>query len=72
MDGGLTWSTPIKIYDANPAVDTLGAFRGLSMVYLGNTPCVTFEVDYITETGFSQLYQVQFIAGTQLLTVEFL
>ncbi|MCB0726418.1 MAG: T9SS type A sorting domain-containing protein [Ignavibacteriae bacterium] len=52
MDGGLTWSTPIKIYDANPAVDTLGAFRGLSMVYLGNTPCVTFEVDYITETGF--------------------
>ena len=52
LDNGLTWSTPVKFYDANPAVDTLGAFRGLSMVFLGNTPVVTFEVDYITETGF--------------------
>lgn len=50
-DNGLTWSTPIKIYDANVAVDSLGAFRGISMIYLGNTPCVTFEVDYLTVTG---------------------
>ncbi|HMS35230.1 MAG TPA: T9SS type A sorting domain-containing protein [Ignavibacteria bacterium] len=50
-DNGLSWSTPIKIYDANIAVDSLGAFRGISMIYLGNTPCVTFEVDYLTATG---------------------
>jgi len=51
-DGGVTWSTPITIFDADITVDSLGAFRGISMVYLNNTPCVTFEVDMITADGY--------------------
>ena len=52
LDGGVNWGTPTLVFDANLAADSLGAFRGISMVYLGNTPCVTFEVDLITETGY--------------------
>lgn len=44
FDQGLTWTVPVKIFDANLARDTLSAFGGISMVYLGNIPCVTFEV----------------------------
>ena len=52
FNGGVTWTSPITIFDANVFADSLGAFRGITMVYLQNTPCVTFEVDYITETGY--------------------
>ncbi len=52
LDGGVTWGSPTLVFDANLAADSLGAFRGISMVYLQNTPCVTFEVDMITETGY--------------------
>jgi len=51
-NGGVTWTNPITIFDANIFADSLGAFRGITMIYLQNTPCVTFEVDYITETGY--------------------
>jgi hypothetical protein len=44
FDDGLTWTVPVKIFDANLARDTLSAFGGISMVYLANIPCVTFEV----------------------------
>jgi len=47
-DGGLTWSSVATIFDANIQADSLGAFRGISMVYLRNSPCVTFEVAHIT------------------------
>ena len=52
FNGGVTWTNPVTIFDANVFADSLGAFRGISMVYLQNTPCVTFEVDYITESGY--------------------
>jgi hypothetical protein len=45
-DRGQTFSNPIKIYQASfngAGADSLAAFRGISMVYKGNTPCVTFE-----------------------------
>lgn len=47
-DGGLTWSSVSTIFDADIQADSLGAFRGISMDYLRNTPCVTFEVAHIT------------------------
>ena len=52
VDGGLTWSAATVIYNANPDADTTGALRGINMVYLGNTPCVTFEEDRILGTGY--------------------
>lgn len=47
-DNGLTWSSVTTIFNADIPVDSLGAFRGISMVYLRNSPCVTFEVAHIT------------------------
>ena len=47
-DYGLSWGIPFTIFDANLNKDSLGAYRGISMVYLGNSPCVTFEVAHIT------------------------
>ncbi|HMQ69816.1 MAG TPA: hypothetical protein PKC58_12600 [Ignavibacteria bacterium] len=44
LNDGLTWTVPVKIYDANLPGDTLSAFGGISMVYLADVPCVTFEV----------------------------
>ncbi|MEO8666519.1 MAG: T9SS type A sorting domain-containing protein [Ignavibacteria bacterium] len=48
---GLTWKGPMKIFSADIANDSLGAFGGINMIYLGNTPCVTYELDKITQTG---------------------
>ena len=47
-DNGLSWGIPFTIFDADIIKDSLGAFRGISMVYLGNSPCITFEVAHIT------------------------
>ncbi|MBX7044591.1 MAG: T9SS type A sorting domain-containing protein [Ignavibacteria bacterium] len=46
-DEGVTFSTPVKLYDA--VINTeesffVGAFRGISLVYSGNTPNVVFEI----------------------------
>lgn len=51
-DGGLTWGAPTTLFNANVVADSLGCLRGVSMVFLGNTPCVTFSIDYLTETGY--------------------
>ncbi|MFZ1322578.1 MAG: T9SS type A sorting domain-containing protein [Ignavibacteria bacterium] len=52
-DEGLTWSVPLKIWDWNNNSDSLGVFRGISMVFGNNNqPNVAFEVSKLTETGF--------------------
>jgi len=52
-DNGTIFSNPIKIFDANisPSGDSLGAFRGLSMIYSGNFPKVVFETVKQTTNG---------------------
>jgi len=42
-NNGVSFSTPLKIYLANFATDSLAAFRGLNIAYKGNTPLVVFE-----------------------------
>ena len=45
-NNGLTFSAPLKIYLAvftGSGADSLAAFRGLSIAYKGNIPCITFE-----------------------------
>ena len=45
-NNGSTFSTPLLIFKAKfngAGADSLAAFRGLSMAYKGNIPCVTFE-----------------------------
>lgn len=45
-DNGVTFSSPLKIYSAdfnNPSTDSLAAFRGLSIAYKNNVPCISFE-----------------------------
>jgi hypothetical protein len=42
-DNGSTFSTPTKIFSANFNTDSLGGLRGISMLYQGNVPKVTFE-----------------------------
>ncbi|MFA5403632.1 MAG: T9SS type A sorting domain-containing protein [Ignavibacteria bacterium] len=53
-DNGTSFSNPTKIFDANisPTGDSLGAFRGISMVYLGNAPKVVFETVKQTSNGY--------------------
>lgn len=42
---GLTWSTPITIWDAQPnPLAFLGALRGVDLVYSGNIPKVVFSL----------------------------
>jgi|WetSurMetagenome_2_1015567.scaffolds.fasta_scaffold01478_14 hypothetical protein len=52
-DNGSTFSTPLKIYNANvsPTGDSLTCFRGTSVVYLGEVPCVAFSLDKTTREG---------------------
>jgi len=51
-DGGVSWSTPLKIYKANfDTGDSLGLIRGISMVYQGNSPKVVFELIKQTREG---------------------
>lgn len=50
-NGGTSWGTPTKIFDANFTTDSLGCLRGISMVYKGNSPCVVFETIKQTESG---------------------
>ena len=59
-DNGVTFSTPIKIFSAdytNPATDSLAAFRGLSLVYKNNVPCISFET--VKQDPISGNYDMQ-------------
>jgi hypothetical protein len=53
-DGGLTWSSPVKVFDAEtPGADpVLGNLRGVQVNYYQDEPCVVFEVGQITATGY--------------------
>lgn len=55
LDGGLTWSTPpIKVFDADIITNPdslLGAWRGLSMNFYGEEPCVVFELAIVGSGG---------------------
>ena len=53
-DGGLTWSTPIKVWDSvTPGVNpVLGHLRGVQVNYYNQEPCVTFELGQVTATGY--------------------
>lgn len=42
-NNGSSFSSPLKIFDANFLTDSLAGFRGISMVYSNNIPCVAFE-----------------------------
>lgn len=50
-NGGTSFGTPTKIFDANFTTDSLGCLRGISMTYKGNSPCVVFETIKQTEAG---------------------
>ncbi len=55
IDGGLIWATPEKIWDADTPVGSdsvWGHLRGISINYYGEEPCVTFELGWVTTTGF--------------------
>jgi len=53
-DGGLTWSTPIKVWDSEtPGTNpVLGHLRGVQVNYFNEEPCVTFELGQVTSTGY--------------------
>jgi hypothetical protein len=42
-DDGISFSTPIKIFDADFTTDSLAGFKGISIIYKNNNPCVAFE-----------------------------
>jgi len=43
-NAGTSFGTPTKIFDSQlPLGDSLGALRGISIVYKGTAPCVVFE-----------------------------
>ncbi len=52
-DNGTSFNHPLKIYDANPNIDSQGAFRGLSLVYLGTIPKVAFDIATITTSSYA-------------------
>ena len=54
-DGGLTWTSPTKIWDqAVPTGtdSTLGMIRGVTINYFNDDPCITFEAGWVTSTGY--------------------
>lgn len=53
-DAGLTWTTPLKIWDAVPdgVGDYFGCIRGVSVNFYGEEPAVVFECGWNTLTGY--------------------
>ncbi|MCU0331783.1 MAG: T9SS type A sorting domain-containing protein [Ignavibacteriaceae bacterium] len=53
-DAGLTWTTPLRIWDAVPdaAQDYFGCIRGVSVNFYGEEPVVVFECGWNTATGY--------------------
>lgn len=53
LNGGLSFSNPLKIWDWNTNTDSLGCLRGVSMVYDNNNqPLVAFNTSKLNESGF--------------------
>lgn len=50
-NNGTSFSTPLKIFDANFSTDSLGCIRGISITYKGNAPAVAFETVKQTQDG---------------------
>lgn len=50
-NNGTSFSTPLKIFDANFSTDSLGCLRGISITYRGNSPAVVFDVIKQTQDG---------------------
>jgi len=54
-DNGLTWTTPVKIFEAipDPGVpgDIYGPIRGVNVNYVGEEACVVFEAGWQTDAG---------------------
>ncbi len=50
-DNGQTFSSPLKIFDANFFTDSLAGFKGISMVYWHNNPLIAFETIKQTTDG---------------------
>lgn len=50
-NGGTSFGTAVKIFDANFTTDSLGCLRGISIVYKQNVPSVAFETVKQTEAG---------------------
>ncbi len=50
-NAGTTFGAPVKIYSANFATDSLGALRGMSIVYKGTVACVAFAPTKQTTAG---------------------
>ncbi len=52
-DNGISWSTPLKIWDWDPLTDSIGCFRGLDICFSKyNHPGVAFTTSKLTETEF--------------------
>jgi len=53
-DAGLTWTTPLKIWDAVPdgVGDYFGCIRGVNVNFYGEEPAVVFECGWNTLTGY--------------------
>jgi hypothetical protein len=51
-DGGLNWSTPLRIWDWNPIGDSIGVLRGINIVYLENIPFIAFNTMPLNENEF--------------------
>jgi len=45
-DGGLSWSDPVKVFDATSADTGFGAIRGVSCSFTGENPAVVWEDAY--------------------------
>jgi len=56
-DEGLTWSAPTVVFDCVPnANDYVGALRGIDLVFVGNTPKVTFDLVHQTTASGGGYY----------------
>jgi len=43
-DGGLTWTSPVTIYNPGAGDTILGTIRGVDVTFAGESPCVVYEV----------------------------
>ncbi len=42
-NGGVNYSSPLKLYQSDAANNGFAAHRGISMVYMDDEPCITFD-----------------------------
>lgn len=53
-DNGATWGAAVVVFNANIAIDSIGALRSIDIVYLGNIPKVFFGLGRRLVGGFFQ------------------